>query len=118
MSRPRSAPVSDRKTSGTAEASTQKSHFTALSKEFQHNGFDFRQIAREGDAAIYSQTWSGCPDPAVSFEVIRVKRRKGFEIDGRFIPPGEVYPSSKLWGMDAFTLADKDAAFAKFRELA
>jgi hypothetical protein len=106
------------KTPATGEAGTQKRYFRPLPKEFRHDGFSYRQIAREGAAAIYSQTWIGFPDPAICFEVIRVKRRESFEINGRFIPSGEVYPASKLWGMDAFTLTDKDAAFAKFRELA
>ena len=88
-----------------------------LPTRFRRDGFNYRQIAREGDAAIYSQTWSGCPDPAVCFEVIRVKQREGFEIAGRFVPPGETYPASKLWGTDGFTFSDKDAAFAKLREL-
>ena len=106
------------KTNAAGEASTQKRHFTALSKEFRRHGFDFHQIAREGSAAIYSQTWSGCPDPAICFEVIRVKRREGFEIDGRSVPPGEVYPASRLWGVDGFTFSDKYAAFEKLRQLA
>jgi hypothetical protein len=114
---PRSAHLSARKTSATAEAGTQERHFRPLPKEFRHDGFQFRQIAREGDAAIYSQTWSGCPDPAICFEVIRVKRRQGFEIAGRFVEPAEIYPSSEAWGMDGFTITDKDAAFAKLREL-
>jgi hypothetical protein len=49
--------------------------------------------------------------------VIRVKGREGFEIADRFVPPGEVYPNSEAWGVDAFTLTDKDAAFAKLREI-
>jgi hypothetical protein len=105
------------KTRSGAEAGPQKRYFRPLSKEFHRGGFRYRQIAREGDAAIYSQTWNGCLDPAICFEVIRVKRRKGFEIDGRFVPPGETYPASKLWGTDGFTLTDKDAAFTKLREI-
>jgi hypothetical protein len=105
------------KTRPRAEARTQTGHFRLLPKEFRRDGFQLRQIAREANAAIYSQTWIGCSDSAICFEVIRVKRREGFEINGRFVPPGEVYPSSELWGMDAFTLTDKDAAFRKLREL-
>jgi hypothetical protein len=104
------------KTRPRAEARTQTGHFRPLPKEFRHDGFQLRQIAREGDAAIYSQTWSGCPDPAICFEVILVKRREIFEIDGRFVQPAETYPASKLWGKDGFTFSDKDAAFAKLRE--
>jgi hypothetical protein len=104
--------------SATAQAGTRKGHFyNRLAKQFRRDGFDYRQIAREGDVAIYSQTWSGCPDPAICFEVIRVKRRQGFEIAGRFVEPAEIYPSSEAWGTDGFTVTDKDAAFAKLREL-
>jgi hypothetical protein len=34
------------------------------------------------------------------------------------ISSAEVYPKSEDWGVDGFTLVDKDAAFAKLRELA
>jgi hypothetical protein len=89
-----------------------------LSKEFRRDGFDFRQIAREGKAAIYEQIWSGCPNPNISYEVIRIRRREGFQIGGKFIEPAEVYPNSEAWGTDGFTFTNRDAAFAKLRELA
>ena len=107
------------KTRARAEARSKKSHFyKPLPKEFWRDGFTFRQIAREGNAAIYEQTWNGCPNPSVCYEVIRIRRREGFQIGARFIEPGEVYPNSEAWGVDGFTLTDKDAAFAKLRELA
>ena len=40
-----------------------------------------------------------------------------FQIDGRVVPPAEVYPRSEQWGVDGFTFTDRDAAFAKLREL-
>lgn len=114
-----SIPVAFEKTSATAKAGSKKRHsYKPLAKEFRRGGFTFRQIAREGDAAIYEQTWSGCRNPSVCFEVIRVRRREGFEIDGRCIQPASVYPASKLWGTDGFTLTNRDAAFAKLCELA
>jgi hypothetical protein len=103
----------------TGEAGSKKGHFyKPLPKEFRHDGFNYRLIAREGNAAIYEQSWSGCADPSVCYEVIRIRRREGFEISGRFVEPAEVYPNSEAWGVDGFTLTDKDAAFAKLRELA
>jgi hypothetical protein len=108
----------DIKTRATAEAWSKKGHsYKPLQKEFHRDGFTYRQIARERDAAIYEQTWSGCADPSVCYEVIRVRRREGFQIDGRLVEPAEVYPSSGAWGVDGFTLTDKDAAFAKLREV-
>ncbi len=109
----------DIKTLAATEARGKKRHSCKpLPKEFRRDGFAFRQIARQGNAAIYEQRWTGCAEPGVCYEVIRIRCREGFEIGGRFVGPAEVYPNSKLWGTDGFTLTDRDAAFAKLRELA
>jgi hypothetical protein len=108
----------DIKTRATAEAWSKKGHsYKSLSTRFRRDGFEYRQIAREGNAAIYEQTWSGCAEPSVCYEVIRVRQRESFQINGRLVEPAEVYPSSGAWGVDGFTFTDKDAAFAKLREL-
>ena len=108
----------DIKTRATAEAWSKKRHSCKpLPIRFRRDGFDFRQIAREGNAAIYEQTWRVCGEPSVCYEVIRIRRREAFQIDGRLVEPAEVYPSSGAWGVDGFTLTDKDAAFAKLREV-
>ena len=44
------------KTRATAEGGTKKGHYKPLPKEFRRDGFNYRQIAREGNAAIYEQT--------------------------------------------------------------
>jgi hypothetical protein len=89
-----------------------------LPKEFRRDGFEYRQIVRQGDTAIYAQTWCGCPEPSVCYEVVRIRQRDGFNINGRFVDSAELYPRSEAWGVDGFTLTDKDSAFAKLRELA
>jgi hypothetical protein len=106
------------KTCATAEAGTKKRPFyRRLPKEFRHDGFTFHQIARTRNAAIYGQTWNGCDNPSPCWEVIRIRRRDGFRIGGRFVEPAEIYPKSEAWGTDGFTFTDKDAAFAKLRAL-
>jgi hypothetical protein len=50
-------------------------------------------------------------------EVIRIRRRDGFQIGGRFVEPAKVYPKSEAWGVDGFTMPHKDAAFAKLRQV-
>ena len=105
------------KTRARGEAGSQKRPFyKPLPTRFRCDGFDYRQIARERDAAIYEQSWSGCANPSVCYEVIRIRRREGFHIDGRFVEAAEVYPNSESWSVDGFTFTDKDAAFAKLRE--
>jgi hypothetical protein len=107
------------KTRATAEAWGKKRHSCKrLPTRFQRDGFNYRQIAREGNAAIYEQTWSGCAEPSVCYEVIRIRRHEGFQINGRFVEPAEIYPKADAWGVDGFTLTDKDAAFAKLWEVA
>jgi hypothetical protein len=88
-----------------------------LPTRFRHGGFDYRQIARESDAAIYEQTWNSCANPSTCYEIIRIRRRDGFWIGGRFVEPAEVYPTSEAWGTDGWTLQDEEAAFRKLREI-
>jgi hypothetical protein len=110
-------PPGSAKTRARAEARTKKSHYKPLPREFRRHGFTYRQIALEGNAAMYEQRWAGCSDTSACYEVIRIRRRDGFQIGSRFVEPAEVYPNSEAWGVDGFTFADKDAAFAKLRAL-
>jgi hypothetical protein len=107
------------KTRARAEAGSKKQPFyKPLPTRFRRDGFSYRQIAREGDAAMYEQTWSGCSNPSVCYEVVSIRRRERFHIEGRVVEPAEVYPNSNAWGVDGFTITNKDAAFAKLLELA
>ena len=115
--RPLSLPSRTIKTRARTEARSKKQRsYKPLASHFGRDGFNYRQIAREGDAAIYEQTWSGCPNPSVCYELSRIRRREGFHIGARFVEPAELYPNSDAWGVDGFTLTDKDAAFVKLRE--
>jgi hypothetical protein len=107
-----------KKMNARAEAWGTKGHsYKPLAVQFRHHGFTYRQIAREGNTAMYEQTWNGCDNPTPCYEVIRIRRRVGFRIGDRFVEPAEIYPNSEAWGIDGFTLTDKDAAFAKLREI-
>jgi len=111
-------PPAERKASARAEGGTKKGRFyRPLPTRFRHKGFEYRQIVREGDAAIYEQCWTGRAEPSVCYEVIRIRRRDGFEISEKFIEPYEVYPNSHGWGVDGFTFTDRNKAWAKFFEL-
>lgn len=106
------------KTRAREEAGSKKQpSYKRLATRFLRDGFDFRQIAREGNAAIYEQTWSGCDEASACYEVVRIRRRGGFQIDGRLIEPAETYLNSEAWGVDGFTFTDKDAAYTKLREV-
>lgn len=103
------------KTRSTAEAGSKKGRFyEPLAKEFRRGGFQYFQIAREGNAAIYEQARPGCAEASRSYEVIRIRRREGFHIGNRFVEPAEVYPNSGAWGTDGFTFSKSNKAWAKF----
>src|SRR5438105_15588203 len=69
------------KTRARAEAGSKKQHsYKPLPTRFRRDGFDYQQIARDGDAAIYEQRCTGCSNPSVSYEVVRVRRREGFQL--------------------------------------
>jgi hypothetical protein len=116
-----SAPVGDldaannSKTRATAEAGSKKGRFyKLLTKEFRRGGFQYRQIAREGNAAIYEQAWPGCAEPSPSYEVVRIRHREGFQIGNRFVRAAEVYPNSEAWGVDGFTFTNRNKAWVRF----
>ena len=112
-------PAPIRKPRSKAEGGSKKGRFyKPLPTQFRHDRFDYRQIYREGDFAIYQQSWNGCPTRTVSYEVIWIRRRNGFQIGGRFVEAAEVYPNSQAWGVDGWTVQDKEAAFRKLREVA
>jgi hypothetical protein len=103
------------KTRTTAQGRGKKCpSYKRLPKEFRRDGFDYKQIARQGDKAIYEQRWTGCPEPSVCYEVIRIRRRNGFQIGEKFIGPYEVYPNSDAWGVDGFTVTDRNTASDRF----
>jgi hypothetical protein len=105
------------KTRATAEGGGKKHHsYKPLPTQFRRGGFDYRQIYREDHFAIYRQTWKS-NEHSAAFEVIRIRRREGREIAGKFIEPHEVYPNSEAWGTDSWTVLDKETAFRKLREI-
>jgi len=111
-------PPATTKTRARAEGGTKKGRFyRPLPEKFGREGFHYRQIARDEVAAIYAKRWTGCAEPSLSYEVIRIRRRDGFQIGEKFIEPAEVYPKSEAWGVDGFTFTDRNKAWAKFSEI-
>jgi hypothetical protein len=105
----------------TETETARKGHYEPIVASFKYDGFNYRQIAREGDVAIYEQRWirpGGDLSENVCYEVIRVQRHEAHTFpSGKSYPPREGYPSSEQWGEDGWTLLTRDAAFAKLREL-
>ena len=74
-----------------------------LAEKFNRNGFEFEQVQRTENAAIYQKFKSG---GACSFEVIRIRERKEREAFGTTFEAGEFYPSSEEWGVFGWTYVD------------
>lgn len=79
-----------------------------LKTEFEKRGFQYRQIWRDENYAIYSQT-----KYRTHYEVIKIRVCEDRILDGREIEGGEIYPGDKKWGVDGFTLLTESAAFDK-----
>jgi hypothetical protein len=114
---PLSLPLWTNKTRLPEKGEVKNRHsFEPLKTEFTFAGFTYRRICREGDRAIYEQSWRGSEN--VAYEVVRIRRQKARTFpSGRSYPEREVYPRSEAWGKDGFTLTDKDAAFKKLSRL-
>ena len=104
-----------------AECLPKKGHYRPIAKEFRYGEFHYRQIAREGDIAIYEQRWfrpDGGLSDNIAYEVVRIRRYEAKTFpNGRSSPAREAYPPSEAWGIAGFTLTDKDRAFNKFRQI-
>ena len=84
-----------------------------LPTTFRSGGFKFRQLAREGEVALFEKT-KGRKD--CSYEVVRVLRRNARIAFGKMLPACEVIPSSERWGKDGWTYRDLVRARNKFCE--
>jgi hypothetical protein len=117
QARPLSSRIPATKTRVAEKRIVKKGHsYEPIAVAFTLGGFDYRQIEREGDWAVYEQRWRDSKN--VCYEVIRIRLEEATTFpSGRSYPAREVYPPSEAWGTDGFTLTDKDAAFKKLKQL-
>jgi hypothetical protein len=113
-----SLPTPANKTRLPASATHSRAILEPLATEFNHGGFHYKQVAREGRVAIYSQAWSEIKNPSVAYEVVRIKALPDRMMFGKLVPAHEAYPGSEEWGERGWTYTDLDRAFARFRKLA
>lgn len=85
-----------------------------IEKSFTSKGFEFKQILRDGDMAIYEKLAPG--SKCSSYELIHITSHNGYVIAGNKIPPSEVYPSDSQWGVYGWTYPTLQAAKAKLKE--
>ena len=116
----RSLPPSGIKTSPTENVKV-RTPITNRSRLRLSTTGSIRQIASEGDIAIYEQRWirpRGELSENVAYEVVRIQLHEAHTFPGgESYPAREGYPTSESWGTHGFTLTDRDAAFNKFRQM-
>lgn len=89
--------------------------YKVIPSEFKKKGFNYKQVRREGNKAIFEQTREG--SDIHNFEVVKLGRHNGYVMGGVKIEPAETYPGSSLWGITGWTCSTLDAAHARFNAL-
>lgn len=85
-----------------------------IPERFTHDGFDLRQLDRDGPVALYLKTKG---ERNRSYEVVIVKQEPEKVMFGRVVPAHERYPGSEEWGATAWTLTIEPKAREKFAML-
>ncbi len=88
---------------------------STLPKEFTKLGWNFQQVFRKADVAVYRRWKDTSPNP--HFEAIRIRWQEACERNGIHYAAGERYPSDATWGKDGFTLMDEATAITKAKSL-
>jgi hypothetical protein len=100
--------------------STRPRRIKRLPKKFTRNRYQFEQLCRTENTAIYIQHING-RQKAFEVVVIAAADRKPIKTNGRVVwercDPYECYPSSEMWGTYGFTYTTEQDARAKYQLL-
>ena len=92
-----------------------------LPATFRSCGYEFNQLAREGDVALLPKTKlinSIPPFEFETFEVVIVHKAREYQWpDGRITPAHENLPSDEKWGAQGWSLQTAERAWQKFNEV-
>lgn len=85
-----------------------------LATTFRSHGYDFVQLDRVGNVALFEKTTTGVTRP--SYEVVIVQQHGERVIAGNTIAAAEAMPGSEQWGRLGWTYPTIDHALVKFGE--
>lgn len=88
--------------------------YRALPLQFNKNSYQYKQVWRDEDYAIYSQI---CDGVIYAFEVYRISKNESGELFGKYFEASESIPSSEQWGKTAYTVADMERAFKRIEDM-
>ena len=86
-----------------------------IPKEFVKYGFNFKQIKRVGDVAIFEQSKPNWPNSY--YEVVKIGRHSGYYLGGSKLEPAETYPGASVWGIQGWTHHTLQAAERNFKRV-
>ena len=84
--------------------------------EYKKYGYTFKQVQRQGDVAIYSQSNEDRNEP-IAFIVFIVQKQEASNIYGRDYPPKETTPGNSFWGQYAYTCHTLQRAEIRMKQL-
>lgn len=90
-----------------------KKGYLILPTEFTDKGWEFKQLFREKNVAVYIKI----KNKVASYETIIIKKHDGYEIMNNKIPPSEIYPKNEDWGTAGFTYSKEEDAINKAKKL-
>ena len=82
---------------------------------FSYDKFDFTQLRRQGQIALFSKKKPEHSEP--TFEVVRIQVHKAGTMFGKNYPDRELMPPSEDWGVNGWSYPDLASAKAKFNSL-
>ena len=86
-----------------------------LPTTFRKNGFDYNQVERVGNVAIYRQTKAG--QSWERFEVGRIRANAERKQFGTVFEASETWPTAEEWGVKAWTCTDLAGAKTRMATL-
>ena len=88
-------------------------NYLILPKEFEAEGWQFSQIKREKDVALYSKT----KDKFKTYELIIVQYYESYQIVDNFVPAKQSWPSDESFGTLAWAYTTLEDAEKRFLSL-
>ena len=94
------SPIQPIKTRSTGSQTLKNGYYEPLVTSFRHDGFEYRQIARGGEVAIYEQRWimpDGELSENVAYEMIKIQFYEAHTFpSGKTYARREGYPPSEM----------------------
>jgi len=98
-----------------SEITKSTSNYNELPIRFTYNGFNFKQIDRIDNIAIYEQSKPAIDAPI--YEVVKIKKKTYGKLSPLAGQQYSAYPTSSEWGLYGWSYINLAKAQEKFSEL-